>query len=49
MSSPAQFNHEPIAVRWAAPDIGQHTDAVLQELGWDEARIANAKDAGFVN
>lgn len=48
MASPAQFNQEPITTRWAAPDIGQHTDDVLHELGWDQDRIAHAKAAGFV-
>ena len=48
MSSPAQFDGEPITARRAAPDLGQHTDEVLEELGWDAARIAAAKAAGFV-
>jgi crotonobetainyl-CoA:carnitine CoA-transferase CaiB-like acyl-CoA transferase len=48
MSSPAQFDGEPIPARGAAPDIGQHTDAVLQELGWDPDRIAAARASGFV-
>jgi crotonobetainyl-CoA:carnitine CoA-transferase CaiB-like acyl-CoA transferase len=48
MSSPAQFDHEPITARWAAPDIGQHTDEVLQELGWDADRIASARKSGVV-
>jgi crotonobetainyl-CoA:carnitine CoA-transferase CaiB-like acyl-CoA transferase len=48
MSSPAQFDHEPITARRAAPDLGQHTDEVLEELGWDADRIAAAKASGFV-
>jgi crotonobetainyl-CoA:carnitine CoA-transferase CaiB-like acyl-CoA transferase len=48
MSSPAQFDREPITARWAAPDIGQHTDEVLRELGWDTDRIAAAKASGLV-
>ena len=47
MSSPAQFDQEPTTARWAAPDIGQHTDEVLAELGWDAGRIAAAKASGF--
>lgn len=49
MSSPAQFDHTPITPRWAAPDIGQHTDDVLRELGWDDDHLARAKAAGFVS
>jgi crotonobetainyl-CoA:carnitine CoA-transferase CaiB-like acyl-CoA transferase len=48
MASPAQFDHQPITARWAAPDIGQHTDEVLEQLGWDAKRIAAARSAGFV-
>lgn len=48
VSSPAQFDGEPIEGRWAAPEIGQHTDEVLIELGWDDARIAAARDAGTI-
>jgi crotonobetainyl-CoA:carnitine CoA-transferase CaiB-like acyl-CoA transferase len=48
VSSPAQFDGEPIAARAAAPDLGQHTDEVLAELGWDNARIAAARASGAV-
>ncbi len=48
VSSPAQFDGEPIAGRSAAPDIGQHTDEVLVALGWDAARIAAARSAGTI-
>jgi crotonobetainyl-CoA:carnitine CoA-transferase CaiB-like acyl-CoA transferase len=49
MASPAQFDQEPITGRRAAPDIGQHTDEVLEELGWDADRIAAARAAGLVD
>ncbi|MCB1248223.1 MAG: CoA transferase [Acidimicrobiales bacterium] len=48
VSSPAQFDGEPIAARNPAPDLGQDTDDVLRSLGWDDARIAAARDAGVV-
>ena len=49
VSSPAQFDGEPPAARYPAPDLGQDTDAVLRDLGWDEGRIAAARDAGTVS
>jgi crotonobetainyl-CoA:carnitine CoA-transferase CaiB-like acyl-CoA transferase len=48
MSSPAQFDQEPIPARSAAPDLGQHADEVLAEFRWNAARIAAAKASGFV-
>ncbi|MFO1179300.1 MAG: CoA transferase, partial [Ottowia sp.] len=30
----------------AVPAVGQHTAAILAELGWDEARIAALQAAG---
>ncbi len=48
-TSPAQFDNEPIVARWAAPDVGQHTDEILgSERGWDAARIAAARTAGWL-
>ena len=47
-ASPAQFDGAPIGARSAAPDLGEHTDAVLRDLGWDEARIATARAAGLL-
>jgi crotonobetainyl-CoA:carnitine CoA-transferase CaiB-like acyl-CoA transferase len=49
MASPAQFDQEPVTAWSAAPDIGQHTDDVLRELGWGADRILAAKAAGFVS
>jgi crotonobetainyl-CoA:carnitine CoA-transferase CaiB-like acyl-CoA transferase len=48
VSSPAQFDNQPVEARWAAPPIGAHTDEVLAELGWDADRIATAREAGSI-
>lgn len=38
---PERFHH-------AGPDAGEHTDAVLEELGYDAASVACLRDAGAV-
>jgi len=44
---PWRFSATPLAVRRAAPALGQHTDAVLREvLGYDAERIAALRAAG---
>jgi len=30
------------------PALGEHTDAILRELGWDDARIVRLRAAGAV-
>jgi crotonobetainyl-CoA:carnitine CoA-transferase CaiB-like acyl-CoA transferase len=31
------------------PELGEHTDGVLRELGYDDEGIAALRDAGTVN
>src|SRR5690606_4670271 len=38
----------PGATRWPGPRLGEHTDAVLAELGYDAARIAALRDDGVI-
>ena len=45
---PAQFDGQPPALR-PAPDVGEHTDEILQEIGCDWDRIINLKVSGVVN
>lgn len=48
VSSPAQFDEEPLSTVRRAPEHGQHTEEVLLEVGctWDE--ISALKDQGAV-
>ena len=32
----------------AVPALGEHTDAILSELGWDRAAIDRLRDAGAI-
>lgn len=41
-----KLSETPGAIRHAAPRRGAHTDDLLREVGWDEARIAALRAAG---
>jgi crotonobetainyl-CoA:carnitine CoA-transferase CaiB-like acyl-CoA transferase len=47
-ASPADFAGTPWQPRWMAPELGQHTDQVLTELGHDEQQIATLRQRGIV-
>ncbi|MGW0246234.1 CaiB/BaiF CoA transferase family protein [Nocardia goodfellowii] len=46
-TGPVQFDGRPPRLR-RAPEHGEHTEAVLVELGYDWPRIAELKDAGAI-
>jgi crotonobetainyl-CoA:carnitine CoA-transferase CaiB-like acyl-CoA transferase len=44
---PIRYSRTPVADPVAAPDVGQHTDAVLRDLlGYDEDRLVRLGEAG---
>lgn len=43
-----KFTEEPGRTRWLGPELGEHTDAVLAELGIDDVRRAALRDLGVV-
>jgi len=47
VASPAQFDEIPVAVE-RAPELGEHTEVLLNELGigWDE--LATMKESGAI-
>ena len=47
MASPAQFDETPVGVE-RAPELGEHTEVLLNELGisWDE--LAAMKESGAI-
>ena len=47
-SAPCQFDDEPLVIRRGAPDIGEHTDAILAEAGFDADQIRGLHDTGAV-
>jgi crotonobetainyl-CoA:carnitine CoA-transferase CaiB-like acyl-CoA transferase len=45
---PMKLGETPAAVRLPAPDLGQDTEAVLRELGYDAEKIAGLRQAGVL-
>jgi crotonobetainyl-CoA:carnitine CoA-transferase CaiB-like acyl-CoA transferase len=45
---PLKFSDTPGQVRSFAPALGQHTDEVLQELGYSEQQISELREAGAI-
>ena len=44
----AKFSRTPTKVRSKAPELGEHTDEILDELGVDAGRRQSLKDAGII-
>ena len=45
---PLQFEATPASIRSAPPLLGEHTEAILGELGYDRAAVAALREAGAV-
>jgi|CXWL01.1.fsa_nt_gi crotonobetainyl-CoA:carnitine CoA-transferase CaiB-like acyl-CoA transferase len=43
-----QMSETPLSVQGPSPTLGQHTDDVLHELGYDDARIEALREAGVL-
>ncbi len=46
LPSPIKVLDEELSVPTKAPSVGEHTEAVLRELGYDDARLAELRAAG---
>lgn len=45
---PVHFSRTPASVRSHPPELGEHTEEVLRELGYDEAAIRQLGDKDVV-
>jgi len=48
VGAPVHLSEAPLAIRHAPPHLGEHTDAVLRELGYDSNRIERLRGEGVV-
>ena len=48
VASPLRLSATPVALRHAPPLLGQHTDEVLREAGYDDAEIAALRARGAI-
>ncbi len=48
VGQPIVMSRTPSRITEPPPLMGEHTDAVLAELGYDEARIGALRDAGVI-
>lgn len=48
VASPIKLSATPVQYRRAPPLLGEHTDAVLAELGWSEAERAELRQQGVL-
>jgi crotonobetainyl-CoA:carnitine CoA-transferase CaiB-like acyl-CoA transferase len=43
-----KLSDTPGAVRWSGPTLGQHTSAILEKLGFDEAAVERLRTQGVI-
>lgn len=48
MGIPVKISGAPGAIRSLAPDLGQHTDEVMLELGYDRGSIGELRKKGVI-
>ncbi len=46
VATPVDFHGTPWAPRMTAPDLGEHSNEILAELGYDDARVAAMRTSG---
>jgi crotonobetainyl-CoA:carnitine CoA-transferase CaiB-like acyl-CoA transferase len=44
LKEPVKLSRTPLTIRRRAPKLGEHTDQILQELGYEPAVIQKLRD-----
>ena len=48
VTTPINFYQNPASIRTPAPEIGQHTEEILLDLGYNWDDIARLKEQGVI-
>jgi crotonobetainyl-CoA:carnitine CoA-transferase CaiB-like acyl-CoA transferase len=48
VNTPVNFHQNPAFIKGPAPELGQHTEEVLLELGYDWEDISKLKEDGVI-
>ncbi|MFC2006387.1 CaiB/BaiF CoA transferase family protein, partial [Chloroflexota bacterium] len=48
VATPVNFRQNPASIRMSAPEVGQHTEEILLNLGYDWDAIAQLKEQGVI-
>src|SRR5215471_16858479 len=48
LQEPVKLSRTPLTIRRRAPQLGEHTDQILEELGYDNAAIAKFHSEGVI-
>ena len=48
VNTPVRFHQNPASIRTPAPEVGQHTEEILLELGYDWDGITDLKEKGVI-
>jgi crotonobetainyl-CoA:carnitine CoA-transferase CaiB-like acyl-CoA transferase len=48
VSQPIRFGDQPFTIRSATPEYGEHTDAILEDLGYGSDEVAALREQGVI-
>src|SRR4029453_12358922 len=48
LNTPMRFTEQPLQAERAPPLLGEHTEEIVREAGYDETRIESLREAGAI-